>query len=69
MAEGMLGGVLGEEDEKLEVGVPEPGPSVYAFAAAVAALASRQDPGVARKTEEFLRADTIPEGAEKAPHG
>ncbi len=54
MAEGLLGGILGEEDEKPEVEAPESGPSVDAFAAAVAALASRQDPGVARKTEEFL---------------
>ena len=58
MAEGILGGILGEDGEKPEVEVPQSGPSVDAFAAAVAALASKQDPGVARKTEEFLTEQT-----------
>ena len=54
MAEGLLGGILGEEDEKPEVEAIEAAAGAEAFAAAVAAIASRQDPGVARKTEEFL---------------
>jgi tetratricopeptide (TPR) repeat protein len=54
MAEGMLGGILGGEGEKPEVEAPEALAGAEAFAAAVAAIASRQDPGVARKTEEFL---------------
>jgi tetratricopeptide (TPR) repeat protein len=58
MAEGMLGGALGGEDDKTEGDVPEPAAGAasgaVAFAAAVAAIASRQDPGVARRTEEFL---------------
>ncbi len=59
MAEGLLG-VLGGEDEKPEGDAPEARAGVEAtasaeaFAAAVAAIASRQDPGVARKTEAFL---------------
>jgi hypothetical protein len=54
MGEGLLGGLLGEEDEKPEVETTGAAATPQAFAAAVAALASRQDPGVARKTEEFL---------------
>jgi tetratricopeptide (TPR) repeat protein len=54
MAEGLIGGILGDEDEKAEVEGPEALTSAHAYAAAVAAIASRQDPGVARKTEEFL---------------
>src|SRR5216684_499797 len=58
MAEGMLGGILGEQDEKPEVESPDALAGVEAFAAAIAAIASRQDPGVARKTEEFLSEQT-----------
>lgn len=54
MAEGLVGGILGEEEDKPEVEAAEPLTSANAFAAAVAAIASRQDPAVARKTEEFL---------------
>ncbi len=54
MAEGLVGGILGDEDKKPEVEAAEAPTSVNAFAAAVAAIASRQDPAVARKTEEFL---------------
>ena len=54
MPEGLLGGILGGEDEKPEVEAPEALAGAEAFAAAIAAIASRQDPGVARKTEEFL---------------
>jgi tetratricopeptide (TPR) repeat protein len=55
MAEGSLGGVLGEEAETPEVEAPEAVASAEAFAAAVAAIASRQDPQVARDTSVFLR--------------
>ena len=54
MAEGMLGGILGGEDERPEVEASEPVAGVEAFAAAVAAKLAGSDPGVARKTEEFL---------------
>jgi hypothetical protein len=54
MAEGMLGGILGEDDEKPEVEAAETLASADAFAAAVAAKLAGNDPGVARKTEIFL---------------
>ncbi len=54
MAEGLLGGVLGNEDEKPETEAPEALAGAEAFAAAVAARLSGNDPGVARKTEVFL---------------
>jgi tetratricopeptide (TPR) repeat protein len=54
MAEGMLGGILGGEDEKPEIEAPESLAGADAFAAAVAARLSGNDPGVARKTEIFL---------------
>jgi hypothetical protein len=54
VAEGLLGGMLGDDEEKPEVEPPEAAAGAEAFAAAIAAIASRQDPGVARKTEEFL---------------
>ena len=54
MAEGLLGGVLGDEDEKPEVEALEALARAKAFAAAVAARLSGNDPGVAQKTEAFL---------------
>jgi tetratricopeptide (TPR) repeat protein len=54
MAEGLLGGVLGSEDEKPETEAPQALAGAEAFAAAVAARFSSGDPGVARKTEVFL---------------
>ena len=54
MAEGMLGGVLGGENEKPDVEAREPLAGAGAFGAAVAARLSGNDPGVARKTETFL---------------
>ena len=54
MAEGLLGGILGEEGEKPEVEAPDALAGAEAFASAVAARLSGNDPGVARKTEEFL---------------
>jgi hypothetical protein len=54
MAEGIIGGILGEDDEKPDVEATETLASADAFAAAVAARLAGNDPGVARKTEEFL---------------
>jgi hypothetical protein len=44
MAEGLLGGGLGVEDEKPERAAPEPQAGAQAFAVAIAAIDSRQDP-------------------------
>jgi tetratricopeptide (TPR) repeat protein len=59
MAEGLLGAALGSEEEKPEgealEGASAAPSSAEAFAAAVVAIASRQDPGVARQTEQLLR--------------
>jgi predicted negative regulator of RcsB-dependent stress response len=44
MAEGLLGGILGEEDEKPKVEAPEALASADAFAAAVAARLCASDP-------------------------
>jgi hypothetical protein len=54
MAEGLLGGILGEEDEKPEVEAPDALAGAEAFASAVAAKLAGNDPEVARKTVEFL---------------
>jgi tetratricopeptide (TPR) repeat protein len=54
MADSLLGGVLGDEEEKPEVEAPEARANAEAFAAAVAAKLAGNDPGVARKTEIFL---------------
>ena len=59
MEEGLLAGMLGGEEERAEAAEIESAlAGVEAFAAAVVAIASHQDPGVARKTEEFLTAQT-----------
>jgi tetratricopeptide (TPR) repeat protein len=55
MAEGLLGGLIGEGDDKVEADTSEAQVGAEAFAAAVAAIASRQDPEVARETSAFLR--------------
>ncbi len=57
MADDILGGVLGD-DEQPETEAPQALAGAEAFAAAIAAIASRQDPGVARKTEAFLGEQT-----------
>ena len=58
MTEGLVGAALGGEDPDREgeiaEGAAHAATGAEAFAAAIAAIASRQDPGVARKTEEFL---------------
>jgi len=58
MAEGLVGGALGGEEEKPEVEASEALAGAEAFAAAVAAIASRQDPEVARDTSAFLKEQT-----------
>lgn len=58
MAEGMLGGVLGEEAEKPEVEAPEALAGAEAFALAVAAKLAGNDPEVARDTSAFLKKQT-----------
>jgi tetratricopeptide (TPR) repeat protein len=58
MAEGLLGGALGDGEHKPEVEAPEALASAEAFAAAIAAKLSWNDPGVSRKTEEFLSEQT-----------
>lgn len=55
MAEGMLGGIVGGEEQKPEVEPPQTTAGAEALAAAIAAIASRQDhPQVARDTLIFL---------------
>jgi tetratricopeptide (TPR) repeat protein len=54
MAEGLLGGLFGGEEELPEAEAAEAKVSAEAFAAAVAADQARRDPGVARATEVFL---------------
>jgi len=58
MAEGILGGLLGEDEERPEVEAPEGTAAAEAFAAAVAARLSANDPDVARETTAFLREQT-----------
>jgi tetratricopeptide (TPR) repeat protein len=59
MPEDLLSGVLGGEEEQPEAEAPGAVAGAEAFAAAIAAIASRQDPGVARKTEVFLEEQTL----------
>ncbi len=55
MADDLFSGVLGGEENKSEAVASETSTGgAEAFAAAIAAIASRQDPAVARQTEEFL---------------
>ena len=54
MAEGLLGGLLGGEEEKGESEAAAARASAEAFAAAVAAEQAKHHPGVARATEAFL---------------
>jgi hypothetical protein len=58
MAEGLLSGILGEDDEKPEVEATEAVASAGAFAAAVAARLSASDPQVAQDTSAFLKKQT-----------
>jgi Tetratricopeptide repeat len=54
MAEGVLSGILSDEDERAEPEVSSALAGAEAFASAVAAKLAGGDPGVARKTENFL---------------
>jgi tetratricopeptide (TPR) repeat protein len=58
MAEGLLGGILGHEEEKPELEASEALRAAEAFAAAVAAKLAGNDPAVARQTVEFLTEQT-----------
>lgn len=58
MGEVLLGGILVEDEEKTELEPPETLARAEAFAVAVAARLSGNDPAVARKTEEFLDEQT-----------
>jgi hypothetical protein len=58
MAEGLLGGISGEEEEKPEVEAPGALAGAEAFASAVAAKLAGNDPEVARKTAAFLDKQT-----------
>jgi tetratricopeptide (TPR) repeat protein len=55
MAEGLLGGVLGDEEEKPEAESAPSAPATDAFAAAIAAKLSDSDSQVARDTSSFLQ--------------
>jgi tetratricopeptide (TPR) repeat protein len=54
MPEGIIGGILGEADDKPGLETPEALAGAEAFASAVVARLSASDPEVARKTVEFL---------------
>ncbi len=58
MAYGLLGGILGGEDDKSEAATAAAPAGPEAFAAAVAAKLSGNDPEVARKTVDFLSEQT-----------
>jgi tetratricopeptide (TPR) repeat protein len=54
MAEGMLSGIIGDEDEKPDIEPPDALGGAEAFASAVAAKLAGNDPEVARRTADFL---------------
>jgi tetratricopeptide (TPR) repeat protein len=54
MADSLLGGVIGDEDDNPQVEATEALAGAEAFAAAVVARLSAHDPGVAQKTQLFL---------------
>jgi tetratricopeptide (TPR) repeat protein len=58
MAYGLVGGILGDEDDKSEATASAALAAAEAFAAAVAAKISGNDPEVARKTVDFLSEQT-----------
>jgi tetratricopeptide (TPR) repeat protein len=58
MAEGLVEGIVGTEGDSPATEAAGPLAGAEAFAAAVVAIASRQDPEVARKTEAFLSEQT-----------
>jgi hypothetical protein len=58
MADGLLGGVLGDEGDKPDVEAPDALVAAEAFASAVAAKLAGNDPEVARETSAFLKMQT-----------
>src|ERR1700704_5873749 len=58
MAESLLGGILGEDDERLEGESSDALARAEAFAAAIAAKLAGGDPEVARDTSAFLKEQT-----------
>ena len=54
MVEGIVGGILGGDDEKPEVEATETLTGADSFAAAIVAMLSGNDPQVARDTSTFL---------------
>ncbi len=58
MAEGLLGGLLGAEEEAPEVEAGEGRVSAEAFAASLAADQAKHDAGVARAAEAFRKEKT-----------
>jgi len=54
MAEGLVGGILGEDDDRPEAEAPEAPAGAAAAATAVAMKLADTDPEVARRTSEFL---------------
>jgi hypothetical protein len=58
MAEGLLESVPGDDAEKAEWEAPNAPTGAEAFAAAIAAIASRQAPQVAQDTSAFLKKQT-----------
>ncbi len=58
MADDLLGGVLGGDDERTEAEAPQVAAGAEAFAASVAARLSSSDPAVARETVSFLKKQT-----------
>jgi tetratricopeptide (TPR) repeat protein len=58
MAEGLVGGIIGGDDERVETEAPGAVAGAEAFASAVAAKLSGNDPGVAKDTSAFLKQQT-----------
>lgn len=54
MADSLLGGILGDQDQKPDVEAPDALAGAEAFASAVAAKLAGNDPEVARRTADFL---------------
>ena len=59
MAEGLLGGLLGGEEEKPEPDAADAQASAEAFAAVIAADQAKHDPGVAEDTRAFLKEQAL----------
>ena len=55
MAEGLLGGILEDENDKPEVEPSVAPAAADAFAAALAAIASHQDPGIGPQESDCAR--------------